>query len=142
MLGAVAEEESLCLPRSMNCRVCQAAMFAMGPSLEFPWTSAFFQGQCSRCDSSRFRRRLSTGTLSFLLISLRREAEESHRPRRWKQWLHMAREMRDSLTPLQPKRAKPKATTSTCELGTGVSGTDVKNVEGMRWTMRRIDGSG
>lgn len=82
------------------------------------------------------------GTESFWLISCRREADESHRPRRWKQWLHTAREMRDSDTPVQPKSAKPKATMSVEDVGRGVSGVDVKNVEGMRSTMRRIDGSG
>jgi hypothetical protein len=76
---------SFCLPRRMNCRVFHAAMFAIGPSLELLWVAAFFQGQCSRCDSSRLRRSDSIGTSSFLLISFKRVSEDSHRPRRWKQ---------------------------------------------------------
>ncbi|EDP89926.1 hypothetical protein SNOG_20070 [Parastagonospora nodorum SN15] len=52
---------SFCLPRRINCRVFHAAMFAIGPSLELLWVVAFFQGQCSRCDSSRLRRSDSIG---------------------------------------------------------------------------------
>jgi NADH:ubiquinone oxidoreductase subunit len=81
------------------------------------------------------------GTSSFLLISVRRVAEESQRPRRWKQWLHTAREMRDSETPVQPKRAKAKATVSVGESG-GVVPEDVKKEEGMRDRICWMGGSG
>lgn len=81
------------------------------------------------------------GTSSFLLISSRRVAEESQRPRRWKQWLHTARDMRDSETPVQPKRAKAKATISVGDRGGSVL-DEVKKEDGMRSRMCCIDGSG
>lgn len=81
------------------------------------------------------------GTSSFLLISLRRVAEESQRPRRWKQWLHTARDMRDSETPVQPKRAKTNATMSLGDRGGSVP-AEVKKDDGMRSRMWCMDGSG
>lgn len=127
----------------MNCSVCHAAMFAIGPSLEFPCVDAFFHGQCSRCDSSRLRRRLSAETSSFLLISFKRVFEDSHRPRRWKQWSHTASDILDSDSPDQPKSANAKATMSE-----GVDGrvddesVELNRVGGMRWRISSIDGLG
>lgn len=107
--GSIGSSLLFLLPRSINSRVCHAAIPAIGLSAEFPWTSAFFQGQCSRWLSSKLRRSDSMGTSSFLLISCKRASEESHSPSRWKQWLHTASEIRDSETPVQPKSAKAKA---------------------------------
>lgn len=82
------------------------------------------------------------GTSSFVLISCRRASEESHSPRRWKQWLHTASEMRDSETPVQPKSAKAKAVRSAGVDG-GVPLVVVeKYVDGIRVRMESTCGSG
>lgn len=81
------------------------------------------------------------GTSSFALISLRRVSEESQSPRRWKQCSHVARDMRDSERPDQPKRAKVKATLSVADVGGGID-ADVNKLLGRRWRISFIDGSG
>lgn len=130
---------SFCLPSKINCKVFHAPMFAIGPSLELPWVAAFFQGQCSRCDSRRLRRSDSIGTSSFLLISFNLVSEDSHKPSLWKQWSHTASEMRDSESPDQPKRANAKATISEGDDG-GV--VELNRFDGMRCTMSFMLGSG
>jgi hypothetical protein len=76
---------------------------------------------------------------SFVLISFRRVSEDSHRPRRWKQWSQTASDIRDSWRPDHPKRANAKPTISVGDDG----GEDVPNNRfGARCKMSFIEGSG
>lgn len=80
-----------------------------------------------------------------MLISFSRVSDESQSPRRWKQWLHTARLIRDSDTPVQPKRANAKATMSVDEVGGVLVTSDpggLKYTAGMRFIISCTEGSG
>jgi hypothetical protein len=128
----------------MYWSVCHAGMLAIGPSGELLCEDAFFQGQCSRCDSRRLRRRDSIGTSSFLLISFKRWSDDSHSPSRWKQWSHTASDIRDSTTPDQPNSANVKATMSVGDEGSDVAAVpdELNRLDGRRWRMSCTDGLG